>query len=107
MLAIEFERRWWCPLMRVEVRARPGILLLVCRVRNSCYPPCQVTAGATVIPNHAVISESTPSLTLDTEGAIEYGMSPMLMELRPRLDVSELHHTPSVRSYSLPSLASN
>lgn len=57
--------------MRVEVRARPGILLLVCRVRNSCYPPCQVTAGATVIPNHAVISESTPSLTLDTEGATD------------------------------------
>lgn len=86
MLAIVFERRGWCPFMRVEVRARPGILPLMCRVRNSCHLHCQVTAGAAVTPNHAMISKSTPSLTLDTEGATEFGISPMLTELQPQLD---------------------
>ena len=86
MLAIEYERRWWFPLLRVEVRGRAGILLLMCRGRNVCRLPCQVTAGAALTPDHARISKPSPSLTLDTEGATEYGISPMLTELQPPLD---------------------
>lgn len=83
MLAIEYEMWWWCPFLRVEVSSRPGILLLMCRERTSCHLLCQVTAGAATTPNHAMTSKSSPSLTLDIEGAMEYGINPMLMELQP------------------------